>query len=140
MNTFIIPMLAFWLLGLVHCLSNTKLQGEDKLRWTLFILFTSSIGSFSYFVYWYGFAKKKARQSELQPNHRPFGESHTFSEQSHQSPGESFTSYEQGYQPVLRPMPSGSQMKSFTTNVVEQESVDTSLYEQPQVMYPEDPR
>ena len=39
----------FWVWMLIDCLENESFEGNDKLIWTLVIIFTSSLGAVAYF-------------------------------------------------------------------------------------------
>jgi hypothetical protein len=67
----------------------------------------------------------------MQPNYVPYQQNDAPSEQN-------YSLYEQGYQPVRTQ--ATSQVEPFIAERGEQEEMISPSYEQPQVMYPEDPR
>jgi hypothetical protein len=129
----ILLITVFWFAAFIHCIVNKALRGSEKVAWILFILFVNWIGALSYLIYWYGFAKQKRSQIVLpmQPNYVPYQQNDASSEQN-------YSLYEQGYQSVRTQ--ATSQVEPFIAERGEQEEMISPSYEQPQVMYPEDPR
>jgi hypothetical protein len=121
----------FWIATLIHCIINKR--GGAKVGWILFIIFTNWIGALAYWIFGYGFAKQKRSQVVLpvQQSYVPYQPDYAPSEPS-------YSPYEQGYQPVRTQ--DAPQITPFMADGEEQEEVISPLYEQPQVMYPEDPR
>jgi uncharacterized membrane protein len=48
-GVFSIFSLVFWVIGLVHCLTNKALQGNDKLVWILVVILLNALGAVLYF-------------------------------------------------------------------------------------------
>lgn len=46
---FSIISLLFWIIGLVHCLTNKALQGNDKIVWILVVILLNALGAVLYF-------------------------------------------------------------------------------------------
>ena len=130
----ILLITVFWLAAFVHCIVNKWLRGGEKVAWVLILLFTSWIGVLSYFIYWYGFAKRKYSQvvDLVQSSTRPYPQNDAPSKQN-------YSPYERGYQPI-RTRATSSVKPFIAEKSGEQEEMTPPLYEQPQVMYPEDPR
>jgi hypothetical protein len=130
---FLMLITVFWLAAFIHCIVNKWLRGGEKVAWILFILFANWIGALSYFIYWYGFAKQKRSQVvfPVQSSYIPYQQNDAPSEQN-------YSPYEQGYQPARTQ--AASPVQPFIAEREEQEEMMSPLYEQPQVMYPEDPR
>ena len=133
LDIVLLVITVFWLAAFIHCIVNKWLRGGEKVAWILFMLFGTWIGALSYCIYWYGFAKQKRSQVVLpvQSSYVPYQQNDAPSEQN-------YFPYEQGYQPVRTQ--ATSQVKPFIAERGEQEESISPLYEQPQVMYPEDPR
>ncbi len=129
---FILPITFLWIAAFIHCIFNKRLRGNEKVAWILFFIFVNWIGALSYFVYWYGFAKLK--RSQVVP---PMQSSYIPYQQMYTPPEQSYSPYEQGYQPVRTPNP--FQASHFFAEREEREEIMSPLYEQPQVMYPEEP-
>lgn len=123
----------FWLVAFIHCIVNQWLRQGEKVAWILFLTFGNWIGALSYFVYWYGFAKQKRSQVV-----RPTPSSYILSQQNDAPSEQNSSSYAQGYQPIRTHIT--SQRKPFMAESEEQEEISPSFYEQPLLMYPEDPR
>lgn len=132
MENLILAILCLWFIGLGHAVWNTKLQGGEKVAWILFILFANWIGALVYFVFWFGFARR--RQSQPLPSVQ---QSSVHPRQSHPSNEPGYLPYGYGYQPARTVQAQG---KPIVSNETEQEVTASSLYEEPLVMYPEDPR
>ena len=109
MGDLILPLSIFWMAALVLCLLNNRLRGGEKVAWMLFIIFTNWFGSLAYFIYWYGFAKKRAPQSQARQT------SQASTTQPYYSP------YTQGYQPVVPTSPQTAPMQTNDPGVSEQE-------------------
>ncbi len=48
-GAFSIVSLLFWIIGLVHCLTNKALQGNDKIVWVLVVILLNALGTLLYF-------------------------------------------------------------------------------------------
>jgi len=48
-GAFSVFSLLFWILGLIHCLTNKALRGNDKLVWILVVILLNALGSVLYF-------------------------------------------------------------------------------------------
>ncbi len=133
LEIFIVLLEIFWLAAFIHCIVNKWLRRGEKGAWILVLLFVNWLGALSYFIYWYGFAKQKRSQIVLpvQPRSAPYQQNDVPSEQN-------YSPYEQGYQPARTQ--DVSQVQPFIAEREEPEEIMSPLYEQPQVMYPEDPR
>jgi hypothetical protein len=132
-DIIILLIIVFWLAAFIHCIVNKWLRGGEKVAWILVLLFVNWIGALSYFIYWYGFAKQKRSQVAL-----PVQLSDVPSQQLDASSEQNYSPYEQGYQPIRTQ--TTSQGKPFIAESGEQEEMMSPLYEQSQIMYPEDPR
>jgi hypothetical protein len=113
--------------AIIHCLVNTR-TGREKLVWLLFIIFTNWIGALAYYIWWYGFRNKQIAVSL--PRH----------EQAPRPPEQNYPPYEQGYRPIRPTAPPVTQWQPPTPYESEQEKNQSPVYEQPLVIYPEDPR
>jgi hypothetical protein len=49
MAVFSIISVIFWIIGLVHCLTNKSLQGNEKIVWILVVILLNALGSVLYF-------------------------------------------------------------------------------------------
>jgi len=127
---FISLTTVFWVATLIHCIINKR---SAKVGWILLIIFTSWIGALLYWIFGYGFAKQKRGQvvPPVQQSYVPYQPDYAPSEPN-------YSSYEQGYQPIR--MQDAPPITPFMAEREEQEEAMSPLYEQPQVMYPEDPR
>lgn len=134
LNIIFLLLLVCWLVAFIHCIVNKGLRVGEKVAWIFALLFASWIGVPGYFVYWYGFARRRQKQKQMALPMRP-------SDVPSQQPGASSelicSPYEQGYRQPFR-MQSTSQDKPFVVEDGEQEEVPP-LYEQSLVMYPEHP-
>lgn len=150
LSTFFLLMGILWFAGLIHCALNRYLRGGEKIAWVLLFFFTNWIGSLIYFVYWYGYAKQRRSQiayqaqpryqatyQAYQPDYVPQPKQSNGAQQTYATYEQSYAPYTQGYQPVKR---AAMPIKPFIVEAKEEKEVISPLYEQPQVMYPEDPR
>ena len=46
---FALPLLGFWIWMLVDCLTKESREGQDRLLWTLVIIFTKFLGAALYY-------------------------------------------------------------------------------------------
>jgi hypothetical protein len=93
-----------------------------KIAWMLALIFLSWVELLAYTAYMASQFIKKTTVPSLQRPNNPIYE-------------ESYSPYEQGYHPVQQ-----KSFKPFITDVVEPENRISPLYDQVQIMYPEDPR
>ncbi len=63
---FLIISLLFWILGLIHCLTNRALEGNDKIIWVLVVILLNALGAVLYFF----IAPNPAAREMLAPHKR----------------------------------------------------------------------
>ena len=58
----LIPASLFWIWMLVDCATNEPSEGNDKLVWTLIVLFANVLGAAAYYL-----VRRPQRQAKAQP-------------------------------------------------------------------------
>ena len=114
--------------GIVHCIFNKNISGGEKAGWIFFMIFANWIGVAFY-------ALSMLFRSSQNKNGTPVSLPQYNEPRSIPQP--EYIPYEQGYRPVQS---TSQPVQQFAPERVEQENIEEPLYEQPLVMYPEDPQ